>query len=70
LTLERRRCGWNGGFGCSSGDISGVSSLVNTLPITKKNKHIVVTEAPKKVLLRVPLYEVCYGISPCWKCEQ
>ena len=25
------------------------SSLVNTLPITKKNKHTVVTEAPKKV---------------------
>ena len=24
-----------------------VSSLVNTLPITKKNKHAVVTEAPK-----------------------
>jgi len=23
--------------------------LVNTLPITKKNKHTVVTEAPKKV---------------------
>ena len=25
------------------------SSLVNTLPITKKNKRTVVTEAPKKV---------------------
>jgi len=25
-----------------------LSSLVNTLPITKKNKHTVVTEAPKK----------------------
>ena len=26
------------------------SSLVNTLPITKKNKHAVVTEAPKKYM--------------------
>ena len=26
-----------------------VELLVNTLPITKKNKHKVVTEAPKKV---------------------
>jgi len=26
-----------------------LTSLVNTLPITKKNKHTVVTEAPKKV---------------------
>ena len=25
-------------------------SLVNTLPITKKNKHTVVTEAPKKYM--------------------
>ena len=30
--------------------ISLVSSLVNTLPITKKNKHTVVTEAPKKYM--------------------
>ena len=29
--------------------LSSYSSLVNTLPITKKNKHTVVTEAPKKV---------------------
>ena len=28
---------------------SQLSSLVNTLPITKKNKHTVVTEAPRKV---------------------
>ena len=27
-----------------------ISSLVNTLPITKKNKHTVVTEAPKKYM--------------------
>ena len=27
--------------------VIGKSSLVNTLPITKKNKHTVVTEAPK-----------------------
>jgi len=26
------------------------SSLVHTLPITKKNKHTVVTEAPKKYM--------------------
>ena len=36
------------GFGTRQGSL-GRSSLVKTLPITKKNKHTVVTEAPKKV---------------------
>ena len=29
------------------------SSLVKTLPITKKNKHTVVTEAPKKAIVTI-----------------
>ena len=35
------------------------SSLVNTLPITKKNKHTVVTEAPKKVHVLLSRQQIC-----------